>query len=73
MEWILLIVFLWLTGKTLGLAFRLTWGVAKIIASVLMAIALPAMVLALIFAGGIVLLVPLVLVALALGIIKLFC
>ncbi len=46
---------------------------AKIIASVLMAIALPAMVLALIFAGGIVLLVPLVLVALALGIIKLFC
>ena len=63
-------IFLWLLVKTIGLAFRLTWGVAKIAASILIGLALPVLILCLIFAGGIVLLVPLVMIAIAAGILK---
>ena len=63
-------IFLWLLMKTIGFAFRLTWGVAKIAASILIGLALPVLILCLIFAGGIVLLVPLVMIAIAAGILK---
>ena len=63
-------IFLWLLVKTIGFAFRLTWGVAKIAASILIGLALPVLILCLIFAGGIVLLVPLVMIAIAAGILK---
>ena len=61
---------MWLFVKAIGLAFRLTWGVAKILASILIGLALPVLILCLIFAGGIVLLVPLVMIAIAAGILK---
>ena len=63
-------IFIWLLVKTIGFAFRLTWGVAKIVASILIGLALPVLILCLIFAGGIVLLVPLVMIAIAAGILK---
>ena len=63
-------IFLWLLVKTIGFAFRLTWGVAKIAASILIGLALPVLILCLIFAGGIVLLVPLVMIAIAAAILK---
>ena len=63
-------IFLWLLVKTIGFAFRLTWGVAKIAASILIGLALPVLILCLIFASGIVLLVPLVMIAIAAGILK---
>ena len=63
-------IFLWLLVKTIGFAFRLTWGAAKIAASILIGLALPVLILCLIFAGGIVLLVPLVMIAIAAGILK---
>ena len=63
-------IFLWLLVKTIGFAFRLNWGVAKIAASILIGLALPVLILCLIFAGGIVLLVPLVMIAIAAGILK---
>lgn len=44
------------------LAFKLTWGVAKIIAAILFAIALPLLVVLLFVAGGAILLLPLGLV-----------
>ena len=69
-ELLTLFVFFWLLVKAAKLAFRLTWGIAKIIASVLMVIALPVLVLCLLFAGGIVLLVTLALLGLALAIVK---
>ncbi len=69
-ELLITIVFIWLMGKTIGLAFRLTWGVAKVAASILMAIALPVLVVCFLFAGGIVLLLPLALIGAALGIAK---
>ena len=63
-------IFIWLLVKTIGFAFRLTWGVAKIAASILIGLALPVLILCVIFAGGIVLLVPLVMIAIAAGILK---
>ena len=63
-------IFLWLLVKTIGFAFRLTWGVAKIAASILIGLALPVLILCLIFAGGVLLLVPLVMIAIAAGILK---
>ena len=70
LEIMILIVFCWLSFKLLGLFFRMAWGMAKFIASVLFVIALPLLVLCLIFAGGMLLLIPLGLLALAFGILK---
>ena len=63
-------IFIWLLVKAAGFAFVLTWGVAKIAASILIGVALPVLIVCLVFAGGIVLLVPLVMVATAAGILK---
>lgn len=63
-------VFIWLLVKSIGLALRLTWGFAKIVASILMVLALPALILCLLFAGGILLLIPLGMVAIAAGVLK---
>ena len=69
-EIITVAVFIWLMVKSIGLVFKLTWGMAKIIAGILMVLALPALALCLIFAGGLALLIPLGLVCFALGILK---
>ena len=52
-------IFIWLLVKTIGFAFRLTWGVAKIAASILIGLALPVLIVCLVFVGGIALLLPL--------------
>lgn len=69
-EILTLIVFIWLMVKAIGLAFKLTWGIAKIIASILMVFALPALIVCMVFVGGIALLVPLVLIGIAVGVLK---
>ena len=69
-EIITLVVFIWLMVKAIGLAFKLTWGIAKIIASILLVLALPALIVCMIFVGGIALLVPLILIGIAAGILK---
>ena len=69
-ELLTLAIFLWLFVKAVGLAFRLTWGIAKIAASILIGLAIPVLILCLIFAGGLLLLVPLVMIAIAAGILK---
>lgn len=70
LELITVLVFLWLLFKGIGLALRLTWGAAKIIATLLMVLASPLLVLCLVFAGGFALLVPIAVVGLAVGILK---
>ena len=70
LDLIIVILFCWLFFKALGLAFRLAWGTVKIIVSVLFAIAVPMLAMCLIFAGGLLLLVPLALVSIAFGILK---
>lgn len=69
-ELLILFVFIWLLVKTIGLALKLTWGAAKIAASVLTALALPLLIVCLVFAGGIALILPLALIGLAAGILK---
>ncbi len=69
-ELLTLAVFVWLLVKTIGFAFRLTWGVAKITASILIGMAFPVLIFGLLFAGGVLLLVPLIMIAIAAGILK---
>ena len=69
-ELLVLIVFMWLFVKAVGLAFRVTWGLAKVIAVVLFAAALPALIGGFLAAGGIALLIPVALVGMAWGVLK---
>ena len=46
MEILMSVLFIWLFFKVIGLLFRVAWGTAKIVASVLLALAVP-----LLFAG----------------------
>lgn len=69
-EFLMVVVFIWLLAKAIGLAFRLTWGAAKVIASILMAVALPVLIICLVFVGGIALIVPIAVIGIAVGILK---
>ena len=69
-ELLVCILFFWLLVKTVGLTFRITWGMAKLVAGLLMVLALPVLILVLLFVGGFFLMIPLIMVALAAGIVK---
>ena len=69
-EFLTTIFFIWLFIKGIGLVFRLTWGTAKIFAGVLMVLSLPLLIGLLIFASGMILLIPVAMVGLAIGILK---
>ena len=69
-ELLTIIVFAWLLIKAIGLAFKLTWGLAKIIASILMVLALPLLIVCLLFVGGAILIVPVAMIGIAAGIMK---
>lgn len=65
-----IVVVVWLTVKSVGLLFRLTWGVARVVAGILTAVALPTLVICVVFVGGAALIIPVALVAAAFGIAK---
>ena len=69
-ELLVLVLFVWLFVKAIGLAFRVTWGLAKVIAVVLFTLALPALIGCFLVASGIVLLIPIALVGTAFGILN---
>ena len=69
-ELLTIIVFAWLLIKTIGFTLKLTWGVAKIVSGILMVLALPLLIIGLLFVGGIVLIVPIIMVCIAAGITK---
>ena len=69
-EILVVIAFIGLTIKFFGLAFRITWGAAKIVDSLLFALALPVLMICMIFAGGLALLLPIALVAVAIGMLR---
>ena len=69
-ELLTIAIFIWLLVKSIGLAFKLTWGVAKIAASILIGLAFPVLIVCFVFIGGIALLVPVVMIAIAVGILK---
>lgn len=69
-ELLTIVVFFWLLVKAIGLAFKLTWGAAKVIASILIGLALPVLFICLVFVGGIALIVPIAVIGIAFGILK---
>ena len=69
-EIIFSILAVWLFFKAIGLAFKITWGAAKIVATILLVIAVPAFILLAVFVGGFVLILPVALIAGAIGLLK---
>jgi len=70
LEILMLIFCIWLLGRIIGLCFRMAWGTAKIAVSVLMTIGSILLVCCLLFAGGILILIPAVILCVAFGILK---
>lgn len=70
LQFLVIVLFCYLGFKTLGLFFRIAWGAAKIAATVLLALSLPMLIGCLVFAGGILLAIPLALIAIAFGLLK---
>lgn len=71
LDFLLIVLFICLFFWTIKLLFKLTWGVAKIIAVILLVVSLPTLIGILMVAGGLVLLIPVALLIGAIGIIKL--
>ena len=69
-EILMTVAFVYLVCQFVKMAFRVTWGLAKLVAGLLFVLALPLLVVLTLFTGGLLLLIPLGLVALALGILK---
>ena len=69
-ELLVFVLFVWLFVKAIGLTFRVTWGLAKIIAVILFALAVPALFVCILVIGGAAILIPVALVAAAFGILK---
>ena len=67
-EFLIVILFFWLMIKAIGFACRLTWGMAKAAAGILMVLALPLLIICLLLSGSILLLLPLGMIAMAAGI-----
>ena len=67
---LLTVLFISLFIWAVKLLFKLTWGIAKVIAVILLIIALPTLIGGLMVAGGLVLLIPVALLIGAIGIIK---
>ena len=69
-ELLTIAIFIWLLVKSIGLMLRLTWGTAKIIAGILIGLAFPVLIVCFLFVGGIALLAPILIIAIAAGILK---
>lgn len=69
-ELLTVVIFVWLLIKVARLAFQLTWGVAKVIASLLMVLAVPVLIVCVLFVGGMALLIPIAVIGIAAAIIK---
>ena len=69
-ELLMIALFVWLFAKAVGLAFRVTWSLAKISAVILVALAAFVLLGSLLLAGGVILLLPVALIAAACGILK---
>lgn len=69
-ELLTLALFVWLFYHAVRLTFKITWGFAKAAAVFLLVLAMPVLVGCLLFTGGILLLVPVLLVVMAWGVLK---
>ena len=71
-ELLVVVIFFWLFVKVLKLAFSITWGLAKVAATVLCVLAGPLLVMCLLFASGLALIVPVLIVIGAYSMLKAF-
>lgn len=69
-EIIFTVLAIFLFALAVKLALKLTWGAAKIAAICLLVLSVPLLIVLLIFAGGLLLLLPVALIAGAIGLIK---
>ena len=69
-ELLTIVVFAWILIKTIGLMLKLTWGAAKIVAGILIVLAFPLLITGVLFIGGMVLILPIIMVCIAAGIAK---
>lgn len=70
LEILFTILFICLFVWALKLLFKIAWGTAKVIGLILAVLALPALVVGLVAAGGFILLIPVALVAGAVALLK---
>lgn len=70
LEILAVVLFCWLFFKAVGLAFRVAWGTTKLIATLLFALAVPMLIGCLLFASGILLVLPVALVGIAFALLK---
>lgn len=71
-ELLVLILFCWIFFGSIRLMFKVAWGLAKILAVILFILALSSLIGCLLYASGVVLFLPVALIAIAWGILKVF-
>ena len=69
-ELLVLLLFGWIFFGAIKLTFKIAWSLAKLLAVILLILALSSLIGCLLFASGVLLLLPVVLIALAWGILK---
>ena len=69
-ELLTVILFVWLLYNTLRLSFKITLGIAKVGLMLLAVLAIPGLIGCLLFASGILIFVPVLIVAVTFGILK---
>ena len=69
-ELLVLVLFGWIFFGSIRLMFKVAWGLAKILAVILFIMALPSLIGCLLYTSGVILLLPVALIAIAWGILK---
>ena len=67
-ELLVFVVAVWLTVKAAGLVMRLSWGITKVLAGLLVLLAFPALILCLLVFGGGALIIPAVIICAMVGV-----
>ena len=69
-ELLVVVLFGWLFFGAIRLAFKVTWGLTKVFAVILFILTLPVLAACLLFESGVVLFLPVAIIALAWGMLK---
>ena len=69
-ELLVLVLFCWIFFGSIKLMFKIAWGLAKVLAVILLILALPSLIGCLLYASGVILLLPVLMIALAWGMLK---
>ena len=69
-ELLVLVLFCWIFFGSIKLMFKIAWGLAKVLAVILLILTLPSLIGCLLYASGVILLLPVLLIALAWGMLK---